>query len=460
MRHVVVVGGGFAGLGVVRALAKEPVYVTLVDRQNHHLFQPLLYQVAMAGLSPAEVATPTRSLLRSQDNARVLMGEVTEIDVARREIGLAAGARVPYDYLVLAAGAVTNYRGQDRFARHALGLKDLEEAIEIRQRVLLAFEAAEREQDERRRQRLLTFVVVGAGPTGVELAGALAELARFVLARDFRHIQPGATRVVLVEGGPRVLPSFSEEMSIAAERQLLDLGVDVRKNARIEDIGERGVVLGGGEIASATVIWAAGVKASPLAAMVGAPVDRTGRVLVAPDCSLPGRSEVFVIGDMAHFATRTGPLPGIAPVAVQQGRAVARSIRADLRGSPRTPFSYRSRGAMATIGRSRAVAEHGRLRVSGMLAWLSWLVVHVFFLVGFRNRLVVLLDWLWSYVTYGRGSRLIAGRTPRRVVPDLATVLATAPEEDRSGTLRLVAPLAAVAPPAPARLRAPMRARG
>jgi NADH dehydrogenase len=435
MRHVVVVGGGFGGLSVVKALANEPVYVTLVDRQNHHLFQPLLYQVAMAGLSPADIAVPTRAVLRDQDNARVLMGEVKRIDVYERSISLADGDSLSYDYLVVAAGAATNYRGDDGARRHALGLKDLDDAIEIRQRILLAFEAAERESNERTRQRLLTFVVVGGGPTGVELAGALAELSRFVLARDFRHIQPGSTRIILLEGGPRVLAAFDPELSRKAQQQLTDLGVDVRTNVHIARVDEVGVTLAGdGTIPSATVLWAAGIKASPLADMLGGEQDRTGRVVVMPDCSLPGRPDVFVVGDMAlHKGADGRPLPAVAPVAIQQGACVAENIRRSVRGKPRRAFHYRDKGAMATIGRSRAVAQRGTARTSGMLAWLMWLVVHVAFLVGFRNRFVVLFEWVWSYFTYGRGGRLVTGRRLRTAGRDLAAVL---PREGEPETLR------------------------
>lgn len=435
MRHVVVIGGGFGGLSVVKGLAKEPVYVTLIDRQNHHLFQPLLYQVAMAGLSAAEIAVPTRSIVRSQDNARVLMGEVTNIDLYNRAVELADGDRLAYDYLVVAAGATTNYRGNESAKAHALGLKDLDDAIEIRQRILLAFEAAERESNERMRQRLLTFVVVGGGPTGVELAGALAELSRFVLARDFRHIQPGATRILLLEGGPRILPGFDPILSRSAEQQLTDLGVDVRTNTRIDQITDVGVsLIGEGTIPSATVIWAAGVRASPLADMLGGEQDRTGRVAVAPDCSLPGRPEVFVIGDMAcHRDERGKPLPGVAPVAIQQGVSVAENIRRTVRGEPRQAFRYVDKGSMATIGRSRAVAERGNHRLQGLPAWIAWLVVHVAYLVGFRNRAVVLFEWLWSYFTYGRGARLVTSRRLRSEVPDLSSVL---PRVEENETIR------------------------
>ncbi len=431
MRHVVVVGGGFGGLAAVRALAKEPVYVTLVDRNNHHVFAPLLYQVASAGLSPAEIAVPTREVVRDQKNARVLMGEVTNIDRFNRFVELADGERLSYDYLVLAAGAGTNYRGNEGARRFALGLKDLDDALEIRKRVLLAFEAAEREADERKRQRLLTFVVVGAGPTGVEVAGALAELARFALTSDFRHIQPGAARIVLVEGGPRILPSFHDELSKKAEEQLADLGVDVRTSSRILDINASGVMLADGSLPAATVIWAAGIKASPLADMLSAAQDATGRVHVERDCSLRERPEIFVIGDMACCpGPKDKPLPAVAPVAIQQGRAVAANIARSIRGKKREPFAYIDKGSMATIGRSRAVAQRGNTRVSGLLAWMAWLVVHVAFLVGFRSRAMVLFEWFWSYCTFSRGARLVSSRSLRTAVPDLECLMPRAPEEE------------------------------
>ncbi len=424
MRHVVIIGGGFAGLSAARALKDAPVYVTLIDRSNHHLFQPLLYQVAMAGLSAPEIATPIRSVLRNQKNARVLLGDVVGVDLARKRVELRSGERLAYDFVVVAAGARTNFFGKDEWAKYALGLKDLDDALEIRERVLLAFEAAEREPDEHRRERLLSFVVVGGGPTGVELAGALAELSRFVLARDFRHIQPGATRITLVEGGPRVLGQFDPESSSAAEKQLADLGVEVRTGERVENIDAEGVHLAGELLPAATVLWGAGVRAASLAELLGVPTDRAGRIVVEEDCSVSGRPEVFAVGDIACFTGPDGkPLPGLAPVAIQQGKAVGENIARTVLGQERIPFRYVHKGAMATIGRSRAVAERGRMRSSGFIAWIMWLAVHVLYLVGFRNRLVVVFDWVLSYLTYGRGARIITGRQLRPGTDDLQKVV-------------------------------------
>lgn len=408
--HVVVVGGGFGGLAVTRGLARAPVRVTLLDRTNHHLFQPLLYQVAMAGLSPAEIAYPIRSILRRQRNVTVLLAEARSIDLGARVLRLSDG-ELAYDTLVLATGARTGYFGHADWAAVAPGLKDLDDAVGIRERVLLAFERAEREPDPARRRRLLTFVVIGGGPTGVELAGALAELSRFALSRDFRVIRPEAARVILIEAGPRILATFPDTLSDSAVRQLEGLGVSVWREGRVTDIDAGGVTLGEERIESDTVIWAAGVEATPLTGSLDVPRDRAGRVLVEPDLSVPGHPEAFVIGDAACFLHQTGkPLPGVAPVAHQMGRFVARSIRDTLAGRSRGTFRYVDKGNMATIGRSRAVADFGRLRLSGALAWVGWLAVHILFLIGFRNRLIVLVQWFWSYVTYQRGTRLILGR--------------------------------------------------
>lgn len=411
--HVVVVGGGFGGLSATRGLARAPVRVTLVDRTNHHLFQPLLYQVAMAGLSPGEIAYPIRSILRRQRNARVLLAEASGVDLAGKSLKLADG-ELGYDFLVVASGARTGYFGHDEWSEVAPGLKDLDDAVGIRERVLLAFERAEREPDAARRRRLLTFVVIGGGPTGVELAGALAELSRFALSRDFRVIRPDAARVILIEAGPRILSTFPERLSDKAVRQLEGLGVSVWREGRVSGIDEDGVVLGEERIEAATVIWAAGVEATPLARSLGVPVDRAGRVVVEPDLSVPGHPEVFVIGDAAAFLHQDGkPLPGVAPAATQMGRFVARAVRATLAGQPRGTFRYVDKGNLATIGRSRAVADFGGVRLSGLVAWIGWLAIHILFLIGFRNRLLVLVQWFWSYVTYQRGTRLILGR-PRR----------------------------------------------
>ena len=406
--HVVIVGAGFGGLTAAKALAGAPVRVTLVDRTNHHLFQPLLYQVATAGLSPAEIAAPTRSIVSSQENVTVLLAEVRGFDLTAKTVLLLDG-ELTYDFLIVAAGAETNYFGHVDWERHAPGLKTLEDAVEIRRRVLLAFERAEREKDLEQRARLLTFVVIGGGPTGVELAGALSELARFVLADDFRSIKPKEAHVVLVEAGPRVLPSFPTSLSESALEQLGELEVEVRTGTRVTRIDDQGVSLDTERIEAATVVWGAGVAATPLARALGVPLDREGRVIVESDVSLAGHPECFVIGDMARFTQDGAALPGVSPVAMQEGRAAARAIRSTLAGKPRALFRYVDKGSMATIGRSRAVAVAGRAEASGLLAWLAWLVVHIWYLIGFRSRTVVMLTWAWSYFTYGRGARLIVG---------------------------------------------------
>ena len=411
-KQVVVIGGGFGGLAVTRALVREAVQVTLVDRRNHHLFQPLLYQVAMAGLSPAEIAVPIRSVLRRQKNARVLLAEAMRIDLAAHQVLLREAPPLAYDYLVVATGALTSYFGHEDWRKVAPGLKDIEDAVEIRRRVLLAFEAAEREPDPEARRRHLTFVVIGGGPTGVELAGAIAELASYVLARDFRAINPESTRVVLLEAGPRILNTFAPQLSDRALRSLAGMGVEVRTNAPVTHIDGEGILIGGERIWAGTVLWAAGVAAAPLPKDLPAPVDRTGRALVEPDCSLPGHPEIFCIGDAAAFVPATGksPLPGVSAVAMQQGRFVARQIGRRIDGHPAETFGYRDKGSMATIGRSRAVAELGSLRLSGFIAWLTWLLVHIYYLVDFHNRTIVVINWAWSYLTYRRGARLITGR--------------------------------------------------
>ena len=416
--HVLIVGGGFGGLSCARALSHADVDVTLIDRQNHHLFQPLLYQVAMAGLSPSEIAAPIRAILRKQKNARVLLAEVTAVDLQARCVYVDPPSVEPirYDYLVLAPGARTHYFGHDHWALFAPGLKSIDDAVEIRRRVLLAFEAAEREPSAEKRAQLLSFVVIGGGPTGVELAGSIAELARFALGRDFRMAHPSEARVLLIEGGPRVLPAFDPQLSEKTVLQLAELGVHVRTGTVVEDIGVHGVRLRTGETLLAdTVVWAAGVSSSPLiqALHPQIEVDRQGRALVREDCSLPGHTEAFVIGDAACFHDAQGQtLPGVSPTAMQMGRYVARLIRVEA-GDPkpavRSPFIYVDKGSMATIGRSRAIAQMKRLRLSGFLAWLAWLGVHIWYLIGFRNRLLVMFDWAWSYITYRRGARLITG---------------------------------------------------
>jgi NADH dehydrogenase len=410
---VVVVGGGFGGLRAARALVKERVRITLVDRQNHHLFQPLLYQVAMAGLSPADIATPIRSVFRGLENVRVLLAEVTDVNLEERRLTLRHGQQLGYDYLVLSPGARTNYFGNEsKWRRFALPMKKIDHAVEVRRRVLLAFEAAEREDDPQARQRLLTFVVIGGGPTGVEVAGALAELSKRVLADDYRLAKPESARIIVVEMIDRLLPGFIDELAVAAKRELEELGVSVRLNAPVKNIDERGVHAGDVCIEASTVLWTAGVRATGLAKCLGSDTDRSGRVKVAADCSLPGHPEVFVIGDMAHFAAgpEHKPLPGVAPVAMQQGRYVANVIRNRLAGRREVqPFVYRDKGMTATVGRSRAVLESGRLELDGFIAWVAWLVIHVWYLIGFRNRIAVTLNWAWNYLTYRQGARLITG---------------------------------------------------
>lgn len=406
--RVVIIGAGFGGLAAARALARTPAEVILIDRRNYHLFQPLLYQVATAALSPADIAWPIRSILARQANASVQLGRVTGIDMAAREVVL-EDRRMPYDQLVVATGARHGYFGNDAWEGTAPGLKKIADATHIRERLLLAFEHAELADDPAERTRLLTFVVVGGGPTGVEMAGAIAELARKALSRDFRRIHPHDTRVVLVESGPRVLAAFPAELSARAQAQLEALGVEVWTSAAVTACDAGGVVAGSRELAARTVIWAAGVIASPAARWLGAAADRAGRVKVEPDLSVPGHPEIFVIGDTAHALQADGsPVPGIAPAAKQMGAFVGRRIDARLRGRPDPgPFRYRHQGHLATIGRKAAVADLGRIRLSGFPAWLLWAVAHIWFLIGWRHRIVVGLNWLWSYVTFERGARLI-----------------------------------------------------
>jgi NADH:ubiquinone reductase (H+-translocating) len=407
--HVVIIGGGFGGLTCAQSLKHAPVRITIVDRANHHLFQPLLYQVAMAGLSPADIAAPIRSVLRKQKNVMVLLDEATDVDFNNQTVDL-RDSKLKYDYLVLATGGRTSYFGHDEWEIFAPGLKDVDDAVEIRRRVLLAFEAAEKETDPVRRRAQMTFVVVGGGPTGVELAGAIAELAHFVLARDFRNIYPGEAEILLLEGGPKILPSFAPDLSESAHRQLASLGVKVQTGAQVTKIDEQGVYLGAERIRAATVIWAAGVRATALTERLGAPLDRAGRVLVNRDLTVPGHHDVFAIGDMTYLEQDEKPLPGVSPVAIQMGRCVARNIQSALDGEPYEEFRYFDKGNMATIGRKAAIAEIGKLHLSGFIAWMAWLMVHIFFLIGFRNRFAVLFNWAWSYFTYQRGARLITGR--------------------------------------------------
>lgn len=408
--QVLVLGCGFGGLAAARALRRAPVRVTVVDRRNHHLFQPLLYQVATAGLAAPDIATPIRRILRRQRNASVLLGEAETMDAARRIVRV-AGRDLPYDFLVVATGLMPGYFGHDEWAAHAPGLKELADAFSIRDRILLAFEAAEQEADPKRHPTLLRFVVVGGGPTGVELAGALAEIARRTLARDFRNFDPRDAEVLLLEAADRILPSFPPALSAAAARQLQELGVNLRTEAPVTKVDRDGVELGPAQerIAAGTVLWAAGIRATPITATLGTPLDRAGRVLVAPDLTIPGHPEVFVIGDAAAVEQDGRPVPALAPAAVQMGRHAARSIRRALAGLPPLPFRYRERGMLATIGRRRAVASLGPVRASGLVAWVLWLVVHIFFLIGFRNRLVVMFEWAWSYLTWQRSARVILG---------------------------------------------------
>jgi NADH dehydrogenase len=414
---VLVLGGGFAGLWATRALAAAPVRVVLIDRTNHHLFQPLLYQVATAGLSAPDIAAPLRHILRRQRNATVLLGDAASITAASREVLLVDGARLPYDYLVVATGATHAYFGHDDWAPHAPGLKTLDDALAIRARVLRAFEAAERADDPEVRDAWLRFVVIGAGPTGVELAGTLAEIARHTLRGEFRRADLRHAQVHLVEAGPRVLGAMPEALSASAARQLERLGVRVHVGTPVTGIDATGVRMretaGETMLSARTVLWAAGVAASPLGATLGVPLDRAGRVAVAPDLSVPGHPDIFVAGDLAQLARPDGrPVPGVAPAAKQMGAHVARAIRAQLAGSTAPAFRYRDYGNLATIGRMAGVVDLGRVRFSGVLAWWFWLTAHLFFLVGFRNRLLVLIEWAWSYFSYQRGARIILGRKP------------------------------------------------
>ncbi|MEO8226098.1 MAG: NAD(P)/FAD-dependent oxidoreductase [Gemmatimonadota bacterium] len=419
--HVVILGGGFAGLHAAKGLRGAPVDVTLIDRRNHHLFQPMLYQVATAALSPSDIASPIRSVLRRQKNAEVRLDEATSVDVGARQVMLASGGSMKYDYLVIATGANHSYFGHDEWERLAPGLKSIEDAVEIRRRVLLAFERAEAEPDPVLRQALLNFVIVGGGPTGVEVAGALAEIKRYVLRRDFRRIDPSEAIVILVEAGKRILPSYPAELSEKAKRSLRRLGVDVRTETMVTNISDTTVTAAGWTIPTRTVIWAAGNIASPILRTLGVPLDHQGRVLVADDCSIPAHPEVFVLGDAAHYEHGDeGVLPGVSPVAIQMGDYAARAIRRDLAGTASGPsrqrFHYWNKGQLAVIGRARAVADIGRFHFDGILAWAIWIFVHIFFLIGFRNRVIVLLEWGISYLTYSRGARIITGE----VLPERA----------------------------------------
>ena len=404
--RVVIVGAGFGGLAAAKRLANRPVEVTLVDRRNHHLFQPLLYQVATAALSPADIAAPIRSILSGARNANVLLDEVTGVDPDGQSVALASGKSLDYDWLILATGARHSHFGRDQWARHAPGLKSIEDALAIRNKVLLALERAETETDPERRAALLTFVVIGAGPTGVEMAGAIAELARRSVSRDYRSITPHCSRVILIEAGERVLPGFPADLSASAEQSLRDLGVEVRLQDPVADLGAGYVQLTGELILAQTVVWAAGVMASPAAEWLDAEQDNSGRIFVEEDLRVPARERIFAIGDTANAAAQSGrALPAIAPVAKQQGIYVADRILGRRSG----PFAYRDYGNLATIGRSKAVIDWGTIRMSGFAAWLIWSFAHIWFLIGFRSRIAVTVSWLWSYLTYERGARLITG---------------------------------------------------
>jgi NADH dehydrogenase len=412
--RVVIIGAGFAGLDAARVFRSHDVLVTVIDRHNHHVFQPLLYQVATAGLSPGDIASPIRWILRKQPNVRVLLGEVTSIDVAAKAVTLDGRDVVPFDYLIVAPGATHSYFGHEEWASHAPGLKTLDDALALRRRLLLAFEEAERAADPGTKRRLLTFVLIGGGPTGVELAGALAEIARHTLRHEFDTIDPESSRIILIEAGPTILPAFPESLRDSARRALRALGVEVWENARVTGVEADAVIVGGDRVVAHTILWAAGVAGSPLAKSLGVPLDRIGRVEVEADLSVPGQPAVFVVGDLASFVHQTGqPLPGVAQVAKQQGAHASRNILRILSGQPTTPFAYRDPGNMATIGRAAAIADFGWLRVSGFLGWLMWLFVHILFLVGFRSRLSVMLQWAASYLTYQRSVRLITGAGAR-----------------------------------------------
>jgi NADH:quinone reductase (non-electrogenic) len=404
--HVVIIGGGFGGLYATRSLRRAPLQITLVDRRNHHLFQPLLYQVASAALNPSDIATPIRRIVRRQKNVNVLMADAVSIDVPGHRVVLADG-ELKYDKLVIATGATHSYFGRDDWEKFAPGLKTIEDALDIRRRILLAYEAAEREPHEDHCKDWMTFVVVGGGPTGVELAGALAEISRQVLKRDFRKIDPRLARVVLIEAGPRILPSYSEVSSQKAVKQLQQLGAEVMCGAKVTAIDDHGVTVGDGQrIGARTVLWAAGVRASPLAKSLGVPLDKAGRVIVEPTLTIPGSPDVFVIGDLASIPG----VPGVAPAAMQMGRHTAKNLVRAAGGQPLQPFKYLDKGSLATIGKAAAVAEIRKFRLSGLIAWLAWLFIHIFYLIGFRNRFLVLAEWGWAYIRNERGARLITGR--------------------------------------------------
>ena len=417
--QIVIVGAGFGGLRAAKALAHLPVDITILDRKNHHTFQPLLYQVATAGLSPAEIAAPIREILHRHKNIEVILADVLGFDLERRQV-LLHDHEIAFDYLIVAAGATHAYFGHDDWEPLAPGLKTLEDAVEIRRRILLAYELAEREAALTGMHRPLNFIVVGAGPTGVELAGTLAEIARKSLPSNFRNIDPAKTRILLVEAGPSILSSYPEDLRQSAVRQLEHLGVEVRTNSPVTEIRSGEVRIGDDMVPAEVVLWAAGVAASPLGRALGAPVDKAGRVFVKPDLSIPEHREVFVIGDLATLKDKEGkPLPGVAPTAMQEGTFVAHQIKRDIAGKPREEFHYFDKGSLATIGRAAAIAQFGKVHISGFFAWLTWLFVHIMFLIGFRNRIVVMLQWAWSYFTYERAAWLITGATRVISVPSM-----------------------------------------
>lgn len=405
---MVIIGGGFGGLAAAKGLRGAAARVTLVDRRNHHLFQPLLYQVATAALNPSDIAQPIRRILRRQRNVSVILGEAAKIDLAARKVVL-RDEELFFDYLVIATGATHSYFGHDNWEHSAPGLKTVEDALEIRRRVLVAYEAAERESAPAIQREWLTFVIVGGGPTGVEMAGALAEISRRVLALDFRRIEPRRARIVLIEAAARVLPAMSPESSANASRQLDRLGVEVMTSTAVTGVDDNGVNHASARLAARTVIWAAGVAASPLARSLGVPLDRAGRIAVGPDLTLGGEPRVFVIGDLAALQLDGKPVPGVAPAAMQEGRHAARNIVHSIRGEALEPFRYADKGTLATIGRAAAVIDFGRIHLSGFVAWILWLVVHIFYLIGFRNRVLVLTEWAWVYLRNERGARLITG---------------------------------------------------
>lgn len=411
-KKILVIGAGFGGINVVHGLKQSPdIEITFIDKRNYHLFQPLLYQVAMAGLSPAEIAFPTRSLFAPYKNVRVILDEVTSFDLLNNQVTCLSDAIFAYDYLVVACGANHSYFGHNEWEEHAPGLKTIEQATEIRRRVLIAFERAEFETDPEKQKKLLTFIVVGAGPTGVELAGAIGEMSRHCLSRDFRSIDPSLTRVILVEGSDRILSSFHEKLSRRAMRDLEELGVQVWTKSYVTSVDNNGVSIGEERISATTVLWAAGVQPSSVNNKLESPLAKNGKIIVENDCSISGRKNVFVIGDQASFKDKKGnELPGLAPVAIQQGKFVARTILDEINGLPRRTFRYYNKGQMATIGRKRAIVEFGPIRLGGLLAWALWMFVHIYYLIGFKNRIFVLSQWAWHYLTFQRGARLIVSK--------------------------------------------------